>query len=204
MSKRKRKKRTKEEQFIEKLNRRLRDIKNDKYFGELSEFYVDLLRQLKEVEGVELTSSNLISRKTLQKENSKLILATLEATVPTIKDVIKETLEDEDIKDIIKESGSKYVGEGGKKSLVNLRAAMKGAYVAALQRFYNAKDQLAVDKLASQIAEGVAEALKWNGEKITEENVEKRRRIIDRFVNKIEDIGPDTDEEEFLASILGV
>jgi hypothetical protein len=201
--KRPRKKRTKEEQFIEKLNRRLREIKRDPSFGEKSEMYVDLIKQIKDVEGLELTPTGLISKNILKKENSKLILATLEGTIPTITDAIKETLSDEDIQDIIKASGSKYIGIEGKKALVNLRAAMKGAYSAAFQRFYNYKDQLAIDSLASRIADEFLARVKsmWVGEKLTRENVEKRRILMNRFVDMADTITKDTDEDEFLDKI---
>lgn len=176
--------------IINKLNQRLRKIKS--VFGE-DATYLEIINNLANIEDIKLTSKGYISYKT----TSNITIAAAESNVPTISELLEDIKSDPDYV-----MSNEKISKDMLVELSNLRAALTGSYSTLLAKLYNVRDKLPADEKEFQIYSQLENFIRWNGETKNEENLNKRREAIEKFITSIDEI--DNYETEDYLSYIGV
>lgn len=154
---------------VKGLNSRIRRIKAA--FGE-DALYTNLIHDLKNIEGLEITESGFVSAKV----KDKTVLATAEANIYTVSDILKDVQQSE--------FGDTKATRAELIAMANFREILTGNYEGALAAFYNAKPGGMFSKAFQEFSE-VQASLQHPGRKLTEVEIEQNRQRIEEFISKI-------------------
>lgn len=154
---------------VKGLNSRIRRIKDT--FGK-DALYTNLMHDLKNIEGLEITESGFISAKV----KDKMSLAAAEANVYTVTDILKDVQQ--------AEFGDEKATKSELIAMANYREILTGAYEGALASFYNAKPGN-MNSVAFQEFSDLQAALQHPGIKLTEEEIEQNKQKIEEFIDKL-------------------
>lgn len=154
---------------VKGLNSRIRRIKET--FGE-DALYKNLIHDLKNIEGLDITKSGFISAKV----KDKMVLATAEANILTVTDILKDVQQSE--------FGDEKVTKDELIARANYREIVDGAYEGALATFYNAKPGDINGKAFQKFSDLQAD-LQHPGTKLTDAEIEENKNKIQEFIDKL-------------------